>query len=152
MADRNVYPVNLESFAKLVEGSGYTLHTADEERGRLTLDIRGEEAVLRLHVIIGKSPDGDSVWYTRFLSYALDFEPIKAGVDRGALLEWLNRKNADLLFGRYYYDEGTDTVAFEASIPCNGGVLGEDFDDLLRIATISVDRSHVDLKALVKAA
>jgi hypothetical protein len=149
MADNSVYPVNLDTFTKLVEASGYKMHQADEERGRLTLDIKGEETVLRLHVILGKTPDGEAVWYTRFLSYSLDFEPVKAGLEAARVVEWLNAKNADLLFGRYYYDDKTDTVAFEVAIPCNGGILGEDFEDLLRIATVSVDKTHKDLKALL---
>ena len=147
MADRNVYPVSLETFAKLVDESGYPKYQLDQERQRLTLDIKGDETILRVHVVVGKTSE-DTVWYTRFLTYSLDFEPRKAGVDREKLLEWVNLKNADLIFGRYYYDDRTDTVAFELSLPCNGGLLGEDFFDLMRIATVSVDKTHGELKGL----
>lgn len=151
MATKEVVPVTLESFVTLVEASGFQRHEVEEDRGRLTLDVQGEETVLRLHIALGKSPEGDVTWYTRFLSYSLQFEPIKAGVPRLKLLEWMNAKNADVLFGRYYFDENTDTIAFEVAIPCNEGINPVDFEDMLRVATVSVDRAHKDLKELVEA-
>ncbi len=141
-------PVSTATFTRMLDQVGYGHYQVDEEAGRVILDIQGEETLLRVHVIVGKTSTGE-VWYTRFLSFSLEFEPRKAGVDRGALIEWLNRKNADLLFGRYYYDEASDTVAFEVSAPGNRGLVEDDFLDLLRIATVSVDRSHAELKGLV---
>ena len=148
MATKEVIPVTLDSYGTLVEAAGFQKYEREEDRGRITLDIQGEETVLRLHIAQGKSPDGEVTWYTRFLSYSLQFEPIKAGIPRLKLLEWLNAKNADVLFGRYYYEEGTDTIAFEVSMPCNDGIYPEDFDDMLRIATLSVDAAHKALKEL----
>ncbi|MBL6974400.1 MAG: YbjN domain-containing protein [Deltaproteobacteria bacterium] len=145
--DRNVYPVSTATFTRLLEESGYKLYQVDEDRGCVILDIRGEGTLLRLQVIEGKAPNRD-VWYTRFLAYSLELEPGKAGIDRATLLEWLNAKNADLLFGRYYLDERTDTVAFEVSIPGNGGIHADDFVDALRIATVTVDKTHGELLAL----
>lgn len=141
-------PISTTTITQMLDKVGYGHYQVEEAAGRVILDIQGDETLLRLHVIVGKTSTGE-VWYTRFLSFSLDFEPRKAGVDRDALIEWLNRKNADLLFGRYYYDEGSDTVAFEVSLPGNRGIVEDDFLDLLRIATVSVDRSHAELKGLV---
>jgi hypothetical protein len=150
MADRNVYTLTLESFVTLIDAAGFKHHQTEADRGRVTFDVKGDNTVLRVHVILGRSPSGDQApWYVRFLVYSLEIEPLKSGVGRVALFEWLNERNADVIFGRYYFDEKTDTVAFEVSIPCNGGVLGEDFEDLLRISTLSVDRAHEGLKKLV---
>ncbi len=148
METSELLPISTATFARMLDQVGYGHYQIDEEAGRVVLDIQGDETLLRLHVIVGKTSTGE-VWYTRFLSFSLDFEPRKAGVDRGTLIEWLNRKNADVIFGRYYYDEGSDTVAFEVSAPGNRGLVEDDFLDLLRIATVSVDRSHAELKALV---
>lgn len=148
METSELLPISTTTFARMLDQVGYGHYQIDEEAGRVILDIQGDETLLRLHVIVGKTSTGD-VWYIRFLSFSLDFEPRKAGVDRTALIEWLNRKNADVLFGRYYYDEGSDTVAFEVSAPGNRGLVEDDFLDLLRIATVSVDHSHAELKALV---
>ena len=149
MPDRNVYPLSLESFVRLIDAAGYKKHTLDAQAGRVTFDVQGEETVLRVHVMPGKTTENDDAWYVRFLAYSLQFEPAKAGVPVPSILDWMNRKNRDLIFGRYYYDDSTDTVAFEVAVPCNGGLLGEDFDDLLRISTLSVDRTHADLKKLM---
>lgn len=141
-------PISTTTFAQILDKVGYEHYHVDEESGRVILDIQGDETLLRVNVIVGKTATGE-VWYARFLTFSLDFEPRKAGVNRTALIEWLNRKNADLLFGRYYYDEASDTVAFEVSVPGNRGLIEDDFLDLLRIATVSVDRSHAELKGLV---
>lgn len=148
METPELLPISTATFARMLDQIGYGHYHIDEEADRVILDIQGDETILRLHIIVGKASTGE-VWYTRFLSYSLDFEPRKAGVDRDALIEWLNRKNADLLFGRYYYDERTDTVAFEVSAPANRGFIEDDFLDLLRLATVSVDRSHAEMKRLV---
>ncbi len=147
METAELLPINTATFTRILDQVGYGHYQVDEELDRVTLDIQGDETLLRLHIIVGKTSTGE-VWYARFLSFSLDFEPRKAGVDRAALGDWLNRKNADVIFGRYYYDEGSDTVAFEVSIPGNRGLVEEDFLDLLRIATVSVDRSHAELKRL----
>ncbi|NOZ02441.1 MAG: hypothetical protein GXP54_11195 [Deltaproteobacteria bacterium] len=147
-ADRkNVFPVSIETFAALLKEVGYDHYHVDEEGGRISLDIKGDETRLRLQVNEGRAPNGE-VWYTRMIAYSLDFEPISAGMDKTVLLQWLNLKNSDLLFGRYYFDEKTDTVAYEIAVPCNGGIHGADFLDMLRIATVTVDRTHVELAAL----
>ena len=142
-------PVSTETFTRLLEEVGYNLYQVDDDRGCVVLDIKGEETRLRLQVVVGRAPNNE-VWYTRLLAYSLDFEPVKAGVDGGALLEWLNGKNADLIFGRYYFDGKTDTVAYELSIPCNNGLNAADFLDALRIATVTVDRTHTELTALAE--
>lgn len=144
---RNVHPVSTDTFTRLLEEIGYKIYQVDKDRGCVVLDIRGEGTLLRLQVIEGKAPNHD-VWYTRFLAYSLELEPNKAGIDRAMLLEWLNAKNADLLFGRYYLDDKTDTVAFELSIPGNGGIHADDFRDALRIATVTVDKTHAELQAM----
>ena len=66
-----------------------------------------------------------------------------------ALAHWLNERNGQILFGRYYHDPRTDTLAFELSMPGIGGILGEDFVRMLWIATASVDKVHGEIKALV---
>jgi hypothetical protein len=149
--DKNVYPLSLETFIRLVDGMGFS-HRPDPERERLTLYVQGEQTRLMVHVHVGHAGEGDRAWYLRFLTYSVDFEPRKTGVDLPILLEWLNRKNASILFGRYYYDDETDTVAFEVAMPANGGILGEDFRDLLWISTATVDNVYGELKALVPGA
>lgn len=144
--NRNVYPLTLSDLKGLVETLGFHVQEDDENR-RLTLFLEGEETRLMVHVIPGGAPD-EPPWYVRMMSYSVDFEPLAAGVDRAALLEWLNERNSQILFGRYYHDPRTDTVAFEMSVPGIGGVLGEDFVRMLWIATASVDKVHKDLKAL----
>jgi len=150
IVDLNRHPVNIETFAKLLDEIGYNKYAKDEEGDHVVLDIKGDETLLRLLVIVGKASN-DIVWYTRFQAYSLEFEPLKEGVDQAALYDWLNLKNADLIFGRYYFHEKTDTVAFEISFPCNGGIHVDDFVDAIRIATVTVDKTHVELKGLPRA-
>jgi len=145
--NRNVYPLTLSDLKGLVETLGFHVQEDDENR-RLTLFLEGEETRLMVHVMTGGSTD-EPPWYVRILTYSMEFEPLKSGIDRAVLLDWLNERNAQLLFGRYYHDPRTDTVAFELSIPGIGGILGEDFVRILWIATASVDKVHADLKALV---
>lgn len=147
--NRNVYPLTLNDLKGLVESLGFHCQEEPEHR-RLTLFLEGDTTHLMVHVIPGGGPD-EPPWYLRFLSYSVDFEPEKAGVDRTLLLHWLNQRNAQILFGRYYYDDRTDTVAFEVSMPGIGGILGEDFTRVLWIATASVDKAYADLKALIPA-
>jgi len=144
--NRNIYSLDLEDLQKLLE----TLELRsqiEEDRNRLTLLLEGEFTQLMVHLIPGGT-EGEPPWYLRFLSYSIEFEPKKAGVDRDILLQWLNQRNSQILFGRYYYEEESDTVAFELSMPATGGVLGEDLTRMLWIATSSVDKTHESLKAL----
>ncbi len=145
--NRNVYPLTLSDLKGLVETLGFHVQE-DEENRRLTLFLEGEETRLMVHVMTGGST-GEPPWYVRILTYSMEFEPLKSGIDRSVLMDWLNERNGQLLFGRYYHDPRTDTVAFELSIPGIGGILGEDFVRMLWIATASVDKVHADLKALV---
>lgn len=146
-----LWPISTETFARMLDQIGYTHYHVDKKAGRLIFDVQGDVTLLRVHIIVGQTVTGET-WYTRFLSFSLEFEPRKAGVAFEDLLEWLNKKNADLLFGRYYYDEDSDTVAFEVSMPGNHGLFEEDFLDLLRLATVSVDKTHEELKALAATA
>ncbi len=144
--NRNIYTVTLPDLKGLVETLGFHVQQDDENR-RLTLFLEGEETRLMVHVMPGLTAEQEP-WYIRILTYSVDFEPLKLGVDRAVLLDWLNDRNAQILFGRYYHDPRTDTVAYEVSMPALGGVLGEDFVRMLWIATASVDKVHKDLKAL----
>ena len=139
--------MTLSDLKGLVETLGFHVQE-DEENRRLTLFLEGEETRLMVHVMTGGST-GEPPWYVRILTYSMEFEPLKSGIDRSVLMDWLNERNGQLLFGRYYHDPRTDTVAFELSIPGIGGILGEDFVRMLWIATASVDKVHADLKALV---
>lgn len=145
--NRNVYPLTLSDLKGLVETLGFHVQE-DVENRRLTLFLEGEVTRLMVHVMPGGAPD-EPPWYIRLLSYSVDFEPLKAGIDHAVLIDWLNQRNSLILFGRYYHDPRTDTVAFELSMPGIGGILGEDFVRMLWIATASVDKVHADLKALV---
>ena len=118
--NRNVYPLTLSDLKGLVETLGFHVQE-DEENRRLTLFLEGEETRLMVHVMTGGST-GEPPWYVRILTYSMEFEPLKSGIDRAVLLDWLNERNAQLLFGRYYHDPRTDTVAFELSIPGIGGI------------------------------
>ena len=145
--NRNIYPLALSDLKGLVETIGFQVQE-DDENGRITLFLEGEETRLMVHVMLGGTT-GEPPWYVRLLSYSVEFEPLKAGIDRLVLIDWLNERNGQILFGRYYHDPRTDTVAFELSMSGIGGILGEDFARMLWIATASVDKVHGDLKALV---
>lgn len=147
--NRNIYSLDLEDLQKLLESLDLRSQI-EEDRQRLTLFLEGEFTQLMVHLIPGGN-EGEPPWYLRFLSYSVEFEPGRAGVDRQALLEWINQRNAQILFGRYYYEAESDTVAFELSMPATGGVLGEDLTRMLWIATSSVDKTHEGLKALAPA-
>lgn len=147
MADNRVYPLTVETISTLLEKVGFVYY--EEFDDRVMLDIKGNNVLLRVIVFVGKSQLKDETpWYMRFVTYSPEFEPRKAGIRMSKILEWLNERNADVIFGRYYYEPKTDTVVFEVSIPCNGGIRGEDFVDLLRISTISVDQAHNGLLQL----
>jgi hypothetical protein len=145
--NRNIYPLTLSDLKGLVETLGFHVQEDDENR-RLTLFLEGEETRLMVHVMLGGNAD-EPPWYVRLLSYSVEFEPLALGIDRVALAHWLNERNGQILFGRYYHDPRTDTLAFELSMPGIGGILGEDFVRMLWIATASVDKVHGEIKALV---
>ena len=140
-------PLTLDSIEALIKEVGYDQFVRDEENERIMFDVKGAETLMRIQAGIGKTPDGKP-WFVRFLSYSLEFEPIRLGVEVPAMFEWINNKNSDLLFGRYYFQADSDTVAFEVAFPCNQGIGREDFLDMLQMATLSVDKTHEGLKKL----
>lgn len=142
-------PVTLETFHRLLVGAGLDGTRIEEERGCVTFDFAGHNGPLRMSVFPGQVQPDQEPWFFRFLSYSLTFEPIKSGIARTRLLEWLNEKNADVFFGRFYHDEATDTVVFEVSVPCANGIAETDFRRMTEIALLFVDRVHEELKALV---
>jgi len=148
--DNTVYPVNLETLATVAGRLGFAFKS-EPDRQRVTVFVQGQHTRLIVHANLGVMKEEGLPWYIRFLTFSPDFEPLAAGIPADRLLHWINDKNAELLFGRYYLDERTDTVAFEIAMPANGGILGEDLTDLFWIATASVDQAHKDLIALVKA-
>ncbi|MBM4396507.1 MAG: YbjN domain-containing protein [Deltaproteobacteria bacterium] len=148
MADNDLLPVTLATFQKLLVESGLEAARIEEERGCVTFDYAGQNSPLRMSVIAGKVQPDQDPWFARFLTYSLTFEPIKAGIGTARLHEWLNEKNADVFFGRFYHDEATDTVVFEVSIPCAAGVNPVDFRRMTEIALLFVDRVHSELKTL----
>ena len=148
MSDATFVPVTLESFRDILVEAGLEGTRIEEERGCVTFDYAGDNGPLRMSVIPGRVSPEEEPWFARFISYSLTFEPIKAGVPRGRLLDWLNEKNADVFFGRFYHDDKTDTVVFEVSMPCGGGVNSQDFIRLAQIALLFVDRIHKELKDL----
>jgi hypothetical protein len=143
--DKNVYPICLDTYRQLLDKIGVP-YQEDPEGERLLMFVPGSETRLLVHVGVGYR-DGRP-WLTRFLSYSVEFEPLKAGVEPDRLYSWLNDTNARVIFGRYYYEKSSDTVIFEVAVPGNGGILGTDFNEMLGIATDSVDRVHASLKAL----
>ena len=148
MAENNTtLPLTMDSIAALIKEVGYDQFVRDDAGERIMLDVKGNETLMRVQIGIGKTPDAHP-WFVRLLSYSLEFEPIRMGVEVSAMLEWLNTKNTDLLFGRYYFQAESDTVAFEVAFPCNLGIAREDFLDMLQMATLSVDRTHEGLKKL----
>ena len=136
--------LSLDCLEQLLTSVGYDKFRRDDENRALVLDIRGDHVLLRLHVIAG-GPRTQTPWYLRMLSYALDFHPRERGLSREWLFEWMNQKNADVIFGRYYYLEDVDVLAFEVAVPCNRGIVEEDFKDALSAATYSVDLAHLEL-------
>jgi hypothetical protein len=147
--DNTVYPVSLETLAAVAGRLGFAFKS-EADRQRVTVFVQGQHARLIVHANLGVMKEEGLPWYIRFLTFSPDFEPLKAGIPPDRLMHWINDKNAELLFGRYYLDERTDTVAFEIAIPANGGILGEDLTDLFWIATASVDQAHKDLIALAE--
>ena len=147
--DNKVYPVTLETLATVAGRLGFA-YKSEPDRDRVTIFVQGQHSRLIVHANLGVMKEEGLPWYIRFLTFSPDFEPVKAGLSTDRLMHWINDKNAELLFGRYYFDERTDTVAFEIAIPANGGILGEDLTDLFWIATASVDQAHKDLVALTK--
>lgn len=147
--DNTVYPVSLETLATVAGRLGFAFKS-EPERQRVTVFVQGQHARLIVHANLGVMKDESLPWYIRFLTFSPDFEPAKAGIPVDRMLHWINDKNAELLFGRYYLDAHTDTVAFEISIPANGGILGEDLTDLFWIATASVDQAHKDMMTLLE--
>lgn len=143
-----LFPVTLETFRDLLVDAGLEGTRIEEDRGCVTFDFAGDNGPLRMSVIPGRIRPDEKPWFARFLSYSLTFEPIKAGVDRTRLLRWLNEKNADVFFGRFYHDEATDTVVFEVSVPFGAGIVPSDFRRMAEIAILFVDRIHEELKAL----
>ncbi len=147
--DNTVYPVNLETLAMVAGRLGFAFKS-EPDRERVTVFVQGQHTRLIVHANLGVMKDEGLPWYIRFLTFSPDFEPGKVGVAVDRLFHWINERNSELLFGRYYYDKRTDTVAFEIAIPANGGILGEDLTDLFWIATASVDQAHKDLMALAE--
>lgn len=62
----------------------------------------------------------------------------KLQIPETVVFQWVNSKNSDLNFGRYFFVEGM--LQFEEALPVsNTGVCWEVFDEFLRIALFSVD-------------
>lgn len=149
MFENALLPISLDSFVQLLNEAGFTNHRVEDNLDRVTMDIIGNETILRCHVIIGRARNDNMARYVRFMTYSLKFDPMKEGIPLKDILEWLNKKNSDLLFGRYYYHDESDTIVFEVSMPCANGILPIDFDFMLAMATISVDKTYGEIKGLV---
>ena len=72
------------------------------------------------------------------------------GIDFSRLLDWLNAKNSDIAFGRYYYIDD-DILTFELSLP----IIDEAwdwplFDYFLKLALFSFDDAIDQLKAVAE--
>ena len=67
-------------------------------------------------------------------------------IDRITLLDWLNAKNSDLLFGRYYNYE--DLLIFEIALPVFDNTCDwKGFDHFLHLALFSFEDALAQLKA-----
>ena len=148
MEHSNLMPLSTQSFTALLEAVGLKHYEVDDQRDAVSLNIQGDEVAMGMHIVVGRSGDGEP-WYFRFISYPLDFEPKNIGLSRLDVLEWLNKKNSDLIFGRFYYEETSDIVAFEVSMPASEGINPQDFLDMLQVSAMSVETASQELKALL---
>jgi len=144
----DLLPLSTQSFGVLLEALGLKHYEVDEQREAVSLNIQGDEVAIGMHIVVGRSRDGEP-WYFRFISYPLDFEPRSMGLAKADVLEWLNTKNSELIFGRFYYDETSDIVAFEVAIPASEGVNPQHFLDMLKVSAMSVDTASNELRALL---
>lgn len=145
-----VLPLAMDSIEALLRHVGYDRFERNDEDERFLFDVQGESTRLRVQIGLGRTPapgtTNDQPWFVRLVSFSLQFEPAKAGVDQADVFAWINAKNKDILFGRYYYEVDSDTIAFELSLPCNGGIHPENLLDMLHMATVAVDQTHEGLE------
>jgi hypothetical protein len=141
-------PLATQSFTALLEAVGLKHYEVDEQKDAVSLNIQGDQVAMGMHIVVGRSKDGEP-WYFRFISYPLDLEPRSLGLAKPDVLEWVNKKNSDLIFGRFYYEETSDVLAFEVSMPASDGIKPQDFLDMLHVAAFSVDTASQELRALL---
>ena len=116
---------------------------------RLYADVKGNNVLYVLS--IGIEPQVLPYRLVRIQQLILrpDLEDIDMPVSW--LISWINSKNSDLNFGRYYLDQD-NKLNYEVAIPVvNGEICWSSLDEVLRIAVFSVDDAMDQLLTLSAA-
>ena len=122
--------------------------TLNTQTNSILADIKGDNAIYR--VAIGVQPDDETPMHIRLQSILIEPKIQEFNTSRYELLTWVNAKNHDLIYGRYYLHD--DILVFETSLPVIDGTCDwKVFDFLLRLALFSFDDAIAQLKAVVES-
>ena len=118
--------------------------------GNALVDLDGNEGTYRL--VLKALPDPVEPRSLHLQTILMEPSPAELGVFRDTLLEWLNAKNSDIIFGRYYVTDNYNVLVFEVALPVIEGKCDwNTFDEYLRLAAFSVEDALAQLKAVAKA-
>ncbi len=114
------------------------------------VDLQGQEGLYRL--VLKALPSPKEPRSLHLQSILMEPSPDALGISRDVLMEWLNAKNSDIIFGRYYVVDDYNALVFEVALPvmdneCDWAT----FDEYLRLAVFSVEDALAQLKAVAKA-
>jgi len=109
------------------------------------VDLNGKEGDYRLVLMAQPSPDEPRSLHLQNILVKPEINTLN--IDRPTLLEWINAKNTDLVFGRYYLLD--DLIIFELVLPVSHGDCDwAGFDEFTRLAVYSMEDAIAQLKAV----
>ena len=113
------------------------------------IDLQGKAGTYRLVLKAVPSPTYPRSLHIQSILTKSSLDALH--IDHNTLLKWMNAKNADIIFGRYYFLDDNQAFVFEVALPvfedhCDWAV----FDEFLRLAMYSVEDSLAQLQAVAK--
>lgn len=123
--------------------------TINQDTQNALVDLHGKEGDYRL--VLSARPSLSEPRSLHIQSVLTKPELSKL-LSHPTLLEWMNAKNADIVFGRYYYIDNDRMLIFELALPvieekCDWAT----FDEFLRMAIYSTEDALAQLKAVAEA-
>lgn len=139
-------PFDLDALSTTLESWGFPFN---RDEHRLSMTLPGKNGDLNFHINVMNDGQGKPCML-RLLSYSPSWSPIKAGLDRHALLHYMNHRNAAAIMGRHFVDENTGKAAFEITVYSSYGVFEKDLQDLIWFTVHEADETISHLADLAR--
>lgn len=139
-------PFDLNELGNILTSWGFPF---DRSEDRISMTLPGRNGDLNFHMSAMR--DGENkACMLRLLAYSPTWSPLKAGLDKHAMLHYLNHRNANAILGRHFLDEATGKVAFEITVYSSFGVFEADLQDLIWFTVNEADETISHLTDLAR--